>query len=115
MILIVGGAFQGKAEYAKALADRMEQDEKREIQICLNVQEKIRQVMESGKDPEPFWIQVCDERPDLVTLDEVGSGIVPLDGKERKYREAVGHAGQYLAAHADMVYRMVCGTAVRIK
>ena len=53
--------------------------------------------------------------PAVITLDEVGCGIVPLEKTERDYREAVGHAGQMLAAAAAEVYRMQCGIAVRIK
>ena len=51
----------------------------------------------------------------MITLDEVGCGIVPLEKSERNYREAVGHAGQMLAAAAVEVYRVQCGIAARIK
>lgn len=47
--------------------------------------------------------------------DEVGCGIVPMEKSERDYREAVGHAGQMLAAAAAEVYRVQCGIAARIK
>jgi len=51
----------------------------------------------------------------LVTLDEVGCGIVPMEKREREYREAVGAAGQLLASVADQVYRVLAGIPVRIK
>ena len=59
--------------------------------------------------------QLLTDPPAVITLDEVGCGIVPLEKSERDYREAVGHAGQMLAAAAAEVYRMQCGIAVRIK
>ena len=59
--------------------------------------------------------QILVNPPAVITLDEVGCGIVPMEKSERDYREAVGHAGQMLAAAAAEVYRMQCGIAVRIK
>ena len=102
MILIIGGSFQGKKAYA--------------AQICgggtvlADFQHRIRAVLEAGEDPEAFTRQIL-----VITLDEVGCGIVPLEKTERDYREAVGHAGQMLAAAAAEVYRVQCGIAVRIK
>lgn len=107
MILIVGGSCQGKAEYARSLAP--------EKDCLLNFHGFLRQVMEGGGDTDAFTKEVIRERPEVVTLDEVGNGIVPIEAKEREYREAVGRAGQMLAAEADQVIRMVCGIPVRIK
>ena len=108
MILIIGGSFQGKKAYA--------------AQICgggtvlADFQDRIRAVLEAGEDPEAFTRQILVTPPAVITLDEVGCGIVPLEKQtERDYREAVGHAGQMLAAAAAEVYRMQCGIAVRIK
>ena len=107
MILIIGGSFQGKKAYA--------------AQICgggtvlANFQDRIRAVLEAGEDPETYTRQILAAPPAVITLDEVGCGIVPLEKTERDYREAVGHAGQMLAAAAAEVYRVQCGIASRIK
>ena len=107
MILVIGGSFQGKKAYA--------------AQICgggtvlADFQDRIRAVLEAGEDPEALTRQLLTDPPVVITLDEVGCGIVPLEKTERGYREAVGHAGQMLAAAAAEVYRMQCGIAVRIK
>ena len=107
MILIIGGSFQGKKAYA--------------AQICgggtvlADFQDRIRAVLEAGEDPEAFTRQILVTPPAVITLDEVGCGIVPMEKSERDYREAVGHAGQMLAAAAAEVYRVQCGIAVRIK
>lgn len=107
MILVIGGSFQGKQVYA--------------AQICKggtvlpDFQDRIRAVLESGEDPEAFTRQILVNPPAVITLDEVGCGIVPMEKSERDYREAVGHAGQMLAVAAAEVYRMQCGIAVRIK
>lgn len=133
MILIVGGACQGKAEYARKLAEDIKDDvraayaiecadglkdrwEQAEGAVCLlNLHGFVRQVLESGMDPDAFMRQLMKQPPQVMTLDEVGCGIVPLERAERDYREAVGRAGQLAAAEAKQVYRMVCGIPVQIK
>lgn len=129
MILITGGAFQGKeafarqisgldpAEFENGKADGRTDAPDQAVRklILLNVHHWIRQVMEAGGDPDLFTKQVADSGPMLVTMDEVGSGIVPIERTDREYREAAGRAGQALAAEADQVYRVVCGIPVRMK
>ena len=104
MILVIGGSFQGKKAYAAQIC--------KDGRILADFQDRIRAVLEAGEDPEAFTLVTP---PAVITLDEVGCGIVPLEKTERDYREAVGHAGQMLAAAAAEVYRMQCGIAVRIK
>lgn len=107
MILVIGGSFQGKKAYA--------------AQICgggtvlADFQDRIRAVMEAGENPETYTRKILAEPPAVITLDEVGCGIVPMEKAERDYRDAVGHAGQMLAAAAAEVYRVQCGIASRIK
>ena len=125
MILIIGGTCQGKAAYARRLAEEKEYlilDGKKETwrtgtkaQVFLNAQEWIRQAVYDGGNLQKLEESLLLNKPELVTLDEVGYGIVPLEKKERDYREAVGHLGQRLAAEADTVLRMVCGIPTRIK
>ena len=66
----------------------------------------------SGEDAIARYAEV---RPDLVTMDEVGCGILPLERKARQYRDMAGAAGQMLAASARKVYRGVAGIPVRIR
>lgn len=126
MILIVGGSCQGKAEFARKLAetdvagqgadgmsDSWKQAEGR--RYLLNYHGFVRQMMEDGVDSDMVTERICGDGLQIVTLDEVGCGIVPMERNERDYREAVGRAGQILTARADTVYRMVCGIPARIK
>lgn len=129
MILIIGGAYQGKGEYAYALSgltreeflknladgrkDRLEEAAKKPF--LLGFHGWIRQVLDQGGSPEAFVKQVLAANPQIVTMDEVGCGLVPIERKEREYRETAGRAGQMLATHAQSVCRVVCGIPVRIK
>ena len=107
MILVIGGSFQGKKAYAAQICG--------EKTVLADFQERICAVVEAGEDPEAFTRQILADPPAVITLDEVGCGIVPMEKTERDYREAVGHAGQILAAAATEVYRVQCGIASRIK
>ena len=61
-------------------------------------------------------MHLAERQPALVILlDEVGSGIIPMEAEARRYRELVGRVGCMLAAQADTVVRVVCGIGVQIK
>ena len=75
----------------------------------------IRQAMERQLDLDDWTEHVLAQHPLLITMDEVGYGIVPLERRDRDYREAVGRAGQRLATEAVAVYRVICGIPTQIK
>jgi hypothetical protein len=133
MILIIGGAHQGKRRIARELLgmdeckfqSQMVDGDKDDLTlnpeswtgvVCVaSYHTMIRQVIDDGKDPDSFTKRLILAQPRIVIMDEVGYGIVPMNREERDYREAVGRAGQMLAAEADHVYRVICGIAQCIK
>ena len=52
---------------------------------------------------------------DVVVIDEVGAGVVPVRGDDATWRERVGRVSCALAERADAVVRMVCGIPQVIK
>jgi hypothetical protein len=59
----------------------------------------LRAVLRSGGDAQDFARQLLAENPGAVlTCDEIGGGIVPLDPDERRWREETGRALGILAA-----------------
>lgn len=110
MILIVGGAFQGKRTFAEKLASE------KTYTIINDFHNQIRTLLEHEENVEAYLCKLlAEDKNVIVTMDEVGSGVVPMESFDRRYRDAVGKAGQYLAKEADAVYRVVCGIGVRIK
>ncbi len=107
MVLITGGAYQGKSELAKKLG--FDSDK-----ILYNAHEVIRQLIEDGGEPEQAFFDML-RSAECVTCDEIGMGIVPVDGREREWRETVGRIMCGVAQRADTVYRVVCGIPVKIK
>ncbi len=136
MILIVGGNAQGKRACAERLAyeiwktgdrtregielyaaDGFRNSPKEALlkPLLFNFHGFVRQIIDSGADPQAYTKEVIAAGPFIVTLDEVGCGIIPVRQGERDWREACGRAGQLLGAESDQVYRVVCGILSRIK
>lgn len=64
-----------------------------------------------------MWLeQLIIQNPDIVIIcDEVGYGVVPIDKKERLYREAVGRLLCFLAQKAESMERIIGGVPLKIK
>ncbi|MDO4331221.1 MAG: bifunctional adenosylcobinamide kinase/adenosylcobinamide-phosphate guanylyltransferase [Eubacteriales bacterium] len=112
MILVIGGAYQGKEEY-------VEKNFAAGYAIVKEYHLKIREQMKAGLEPleeAKKLLAGADIGNDLVVIcDEVGYGLVPVDAFERAWRETVGRVCCYFAKEADQVIRVVCGVGSRIK
>ena len=126
MILITGGAFQGKKAYAKKRFALEEQDmvngadcteaELLKARAVADFQEYVRRVLKEGGDPSLLAEKLYAENPDiLVITNELGSGVIPADPFDRQWREASGRAACDLAKYAAQVHRVVCGIGTVIK
>lgn len=131
MILVIGGAYQGKEAFAFSLLERkiskLENEKTadgrtddyealltRPVAVCFH--EYIRRLLLDGRDPAEFSAKMLEKNRDMIVVaDEVGCGIVPIEPFERQYRETVGRVCQYLAGEAKTVYRVVCGIGIKIK
>ena len=51
----------------------------------------------------------------ILTVQELGCGIVPVDAFDREWREVTGRICCELAKRAQAVYRMTCGIPARLK
>ncbi len=108
MKLYLGGAFQGQEELARR--------ENPDAQIITDFHEVIRKALSRGEDGAAVAERLLRERPDCVVVsNEIGAGIVPIEEKDRAWREAVGRALCILARESEQVTRVVCGIGVRIK
>lgn len=107
MILIIGGAYNGKTAFARSL--RVSDDK-----IIFDAHEVIRHLLADGKDAEREFLRLADVA-EVVTCAEIGSGIVPADEFERRWRETVGRIIRGLAERADEVYRVYYGIPQKLK
>lgn len=131
MILIIGGFAQGKLHYVKQNYVHCEDGqevavldgtlelpaETGALQVIANhLHRYIREQLRQGTDPETMIENFCKKHPDCILIcDEIGNGIVPMEAKERTYRERTGRILEQLAAQADEVVRVVCGIGQKIK
>ena len=124
MEMIIGGAYQGKAAYAKAqfpdvdwkFGGEITEEELLKAAGVLGFQEYIRKTLKAGEDLTGLAEKLAQQDPDVILVsEEVGYGIVPADAFERQYREAVGRVCTALAAKSRRVTRVVCGIGTVLK
>lgn len=120
MKLYIGGAYQGKREYAHQQtglwAVPCSADEALKAQAIDAFQEIVRELCDRDEDAEAYTRRLLVENPEAVVIcREVGLGVIPLDEKERHWRAQVGRAACMLAAASDEVVRVTCGIGVRLK
>ncbi|MGN0684232.1 MAG: bifunctional adenosylcobinamide kinase/adenosylcobinamide-phosphate guanylyltransferase [Oscillospiraceae bacterium] len=125
MTLIVGGAYQGKTEFAAGLlcipCEQILNGETCDIEEIFSAsavrhfEALVKRVLEEG-EPRNLARELCAKNPDVIVLvNEIGSGIIPIDKLERDWREEVGRESCILAEFADTVIRMNCGIPTTIK
>ena len=122
MIMITGGAFQGKTEFAKTRfslknediidCGNCDLDEVPDAKCVRNYELAVKRLIARGTDPLAFTEQL---KCDIILMNEIGSGIIPLEKSERVWREMTGRAGCIIASKAETVYRVCCGIAAIIK
>lgn len=114
MVLIVGGASQGKLDFARetlgvtAWSEGVLGEENcvRDLHLAIRGMDDPRAEIGSWLETHPEGVLICDE---------VGCGVVPMDKEDRAWREAVGRICCELAPHAEAVYKVTCGLGLRLK
>lgn len=122
MVLIIGGAYQGKTEYAKKTYSLQDAD----IFTCENTgidpnARAIRHLerfalacVRAGKEPAEV-LKAIDLSDKILICEDISCGVVPMDAVEREWREAVGRMNAMLAAKAERVTRLFCGLPLELK
>ena len=122
MILIYGGAYQGKLDFARAQYGLSED----EIQVCgahtraldgskrclAYVEKWALNCVRAGEDP----LEAFKVREDAIVIaTDISCGVVPMDGTLRAWREACGRLNAQIAARSEAVWRLFCGIPERLK
>lgn len=109
MIFVTGPLFAGKRNFIKNRLGMT--DEEFENSSVWDVQEQAR-----GMDTNELEILAGRLAQKTIVIEtETGGGVIPMDEKERKDREAAGRLSIMLAERADTVVRVVCGIGTVIK
>ena len=125
MILIFGGAYQGKLAFAQEkfqLSDedvffcRADSAPEFSAKIICNLENFCLYCLSNGLEPRELLRQNAGAlRDKIVIARDISQGVVPVDPRQRAWREACGRALIYLAQEAGEVYRVFCGLPERLK
>lgn len=121
MILMVGGACQGKTRLALEKLGAQPQDVVGEDTgwqgtgwVIVHLERFILRELE--QNPQEKVRELFSRvQPEMVLADEIGCGLVPVDAKERAWREMTGRILCEIAREADSVVRVHCGIPQAIK
>ncbi len=126
MVLIFGGSYQGKLDFAKEnynydcsnvfWCDEGIKTIDFSKKIINSFHLFILEYLKNNKDPFEFLQNNLDKFKDKIILcDDINSGVVPMDKLMRQWREAVGRCLVLLSKNSDEVIRVFCGIGSKIK
>ncbi len=124
MKLIIGGAFQGKQEYAEKQYSVKTWIDGRscafeELFLCDGIHhfhEYIKRKLKEESSLENLAEELVMRNPLIVIVtNELGYGVVPMEAFDRNYRETTGRICCKLAEQAEEVVRVICGIGTVIK
>lgn len=122
--LVIGGAYQGKTDWAKSTFMLCEND----VFVCstdfppdfskkciTHYENYIGYCLKNGLSPKTdFSAGTKDNGTKIIICDDIFCGVVPTDAFQRKLREETGLALQKIASTSDVI-RIFCGIPQRIK
>ena len=126
MILIFGGVYQGKLEYA---LDRFNADVS-DIYKCSDEETAVPQSKKIIYEIDRWVLALIKAEADITTnvrsfiennedavviSNDISCGIVPSDETSRRWREEAGRVMALVAQQSEEVVRVFCGVPSRIK
>lgn len=130
MILITGGAYQGKLKFAESICEKKEpvivhgeQAKRAELERAdiitdfhLYIRRLMKEETEEKQEVKSAVKELILKNPEVILeIHQLGCGVVPIDSFERSYREQAGRVGCMLAEQAESVYLVHCGIARKLK
>ena len=120
MILIIGGAYQGKLDFAKENFGIADNDVytccEGEIDFSKRCIYKIEEFTAKCEDPAAYFEAHREAWQDsILILRDIFCGVVPMGAKNRAWRQRTGRLARYLSREAAQVSRIFCGLEQRLK
>ena len=124
MVLVFGGAYNGKLDFVKEKFSINEDD----IFYCgvneIDFSKKVicgfhrftyENILKDINSLQYIKEYINFFKDKIIISDEISSGIVPLKKEDRMWREETGRCLQYLSKESSCVYRIFCGIPTIIK
>lgn len=120
MILIFGGAHQGKLDFAKAAFSLSGADVFRcsggEIDFSFRCITDLEEFTRGCSDPVGYFAaHRAQWRDSVLILQDMFCGVVPIDPEVRRWRQDTALLCQYLSREAGAVYRIFLGIPQKLK
>ena len=123
MILIFGGAYQGKLEYARenfeidAVCDCSGGKEPDfDADAIYGIDGFVLKCTEEGREAADYFRENREKwQEKILIMGDVSQGIVPMEARMRAFREMNGRLMLYLGKEAEQVIRVFCGIGKRVK
>lgn len=124
MIVVFGGAYQGKTDFVKEKFGLKDEDiffcgegeidfEKKAI---AHIEKFVLERVEKGEEVFSYFEENKAKFADKIIIsDDVCCGVVPLEKTLRLYRDNLGKQLQIFCREASEVYRVYCGLGERLK
>ena len=125
MILIFGGAWQGKLDYALERFSASAGD----VRFCPDgdvtppsaliihgFEKWILALVDAGRDVKAETAAFIEACPDAVVISrDISCGVVPVEARLRAWRDETGCALAMVAGASSEAVRMFCGIPSRVK
>lgn len=122
----------GKRKYAESIYGKFSQDlifdfeknfnfinninKKKERMLLINIHIGVRNLMKDEINVNEFFTSKLEFlKPCIIIGNEIGSGVIPVDKFERRWRDETGLLYQWIASEAEIVDRVWAGLALRLK
>ena len=120
MILIIGGAYQGKLDFTKETFGITDGDvhtcSAGEINFSKHCIYKIEEFTTHHEDPIGYFEAHREDWQDsILIMQDIFCGVVPMGAENRAWRQRTGRLAQYLSKEAQQVSRIFCGLEQRLK
>ena len=124
MIFIIGGAYQGKLDYAKNTYNLKDEDiyqcSGAEIDFSVKCIDRIEEFayacVQAGIEPLDYFLEhEAEWQESILICQDIFCGVVPLGADQREWRQATGRLCKYLSQQAQSVSRIFCGLEQRMK
>ena len=120
MILIIGGAYQGKLGFAKEAIGITDADvytcDSGVIDFSKRCIYKIEEFTMHHPDPISYFEANREAwQNSILIVQDIFCGVVPMGAENRAWRQRTGRLAQYLSKEAAQVSRIFCGLEQRLK
>lgn len=126
MVIVIGGAYQGKLDYVKQEFFLSENDIffckenlptldfSKKVLYCID--KFVLACIENDIDPLNYIFDNIEKLEDkIIVCNDISCGIVPIKYNERLLRDFTGKIMAYLNKKSDKVVRLFCGIPMNIK